>query len=280
MVSSKKWENGKMKIHNSSARPYRTPEMLAEIERKELGIVSHLLDGVWDEAPKTAVIAIGIAATWSHLAGGFAAYMVPTAAILAQAKAGLRGLVSWLDAKDNARVYDSPAFQAALGDIEAKARGVVASQRGTVWIVSESDIDPPKVMSDREYANFRRSLASEDTQLVEVKIKNTSVQVSRLIRGKLDSGRPDLPAIETYDISSGRRNIAEWFSGGRKSPKPAEPHYPATRILAEGFRDIGRMPPSREEAAPAPAFSPSRFLRGEPRIVQDRDCEVSTALRV
>ncbi len=255
---------------NASKGPY-APATKDEIRRKELGFVSHFLDGVYDNLGKNAVIAVGVAAAAGYLNDGFSPWMVPTAILAGLVPAAVQGLSRLLDAGDSATMHDNPAVQRFIRKVEETARGPVAAQRGSVWIVSEPGVQGVKVMSEREYARFKKDIQVRGGPLDEVLVRAGSVSVNRTVAGRLDPGGRNLPAVEGFDTRTGVPSKAGWYLlGGRAEPAAVaaasalggpRAEYAASRFLAGGTGYQDDVPAVSSVAPPPqPRYSAMRFL--------------------
>ncbi|MFG1478843.1 hypothetical protein V5F53_09260 [Xanthobacter sp. V4C-4] len=150
-----------------------------EIRRKELGPFSHFLDGIWRNVIIVATGTLVISAVWVLVWGEFALYMIPASILLMQVASGIHGLRDWRRAERRKRLYDTPHCQAFLRSVEARARGVIASQRGTVWVVMDPDsldhVSRVRVLSDREYQQYRQQGIASGQPLDEVRIGRRSL---------------------------------------------------------------------------------------------------------
>lgn len=149
--------------------------LMVEIERKELGPLYHFLDGVWRHLPVTAAGAVGAAViAAAAVSGQILLYTMAGSMLTLQVAAGARGLHQWHMAERRKRLYDGRRCQTYLRGLEARACGAVASQRGTVWIVTDyADDDPTyrvRILSEAEYSSFRAQEIASGRSLDEVRV--------------------------------------------------------------------------------------------------------------
>lgn len=248
--------------------PIQDAEVTAEIARKELGFASRFLDGVWSNLGRTGAMAVGIVGSWGFLAGGISPFMIPTALLAGAVPVTAGALAGGFDDAWKKRIHDGPECQALLARVRAQAAGIVASQRGSVWLVFGTGTRKPRVMGDVEYARFRETWFAKGLPLDEVTIERGRVTASRLKAGTLDPAGRNLPVRECLDTVAGKPLWADWFGtrgAGRRDPEApgrSRPHYRATRYLAGGTGA-----PDAEGSVPSgPAmgvrYKASRFLSG------------------
>lgn len=210
--------------------------LMDEIRRKELGPFSHFLDGIWRNVTMVAGGAMAITTVCVAFWGELALYIVPAGILAMQVAGGVHGLRDWRRAERRKQVYDSPHCQAYLRAIEARARGVIASQRGTVWVVMDPDsldhVSRVRVLSDREYKRYREQGIASGQQLDEVRIGRRSLGhtvvrdgrehfprdvdfalIRTPVRGA--SGRIERWARESEDFGRGSRRGASRRAAGR-----------------------------------------------------------------
>lgn len=182
-----------------------------EIRKKELGLFSHFLDGIWRNFSIAAAATLVIAGVWAGLMGQFAVYMLPLSVLTTQLASGVYGLRDWRRSERRKRIYDSARCQDYLRSVESRARGVVASQRGTVWVVMDPDsldkVSQIRIMSDREYQKFRAQGMAAGRPMDEVRIRDGGVAGLTQVR----DGREHYP--RNIDLVTGRPMVVR--SSGR-----------------------------------------------------------------
>lgn len=192
----------------AQALPYA--HLMDEIRKKELGPFSHFLDGIWRNFSFAAAGSLAIAGGWALVQGEFAAYMLPVSVLATQVASGVQGLREWRRAQQQKRVYDSARCQEYLRGVENRAHGVVASQRGTVWIVMDpedtDDVSPVRILSDREYQQFRLQGIAAGRSLDEVRIRRTTLGITQVREGREHAPRD-------VDLTTGR--MASHGASGR-----------------------------------------------------------------
>lgn len=173
-----------------------------DLRRKELGPVGHFLDGIMDHGLVGAVIIIGLTVTWSYFVGDFDWRIIPVALLAAEVATGLKGITDWRQAKHRKAIYDSPRMQAYLRRVENRAKHVVASQRGTAWILMDpANLDPEtarSVLSEKEYRAYRRHRLASGQPMEEVRIGP-----HRIRRISLPAGRQHRAARDTMKSLTG-----------------------------------------------------------------------------
>lgn len=205
----------------SRTRPYA--HLMDEIQKKEASPFHHVLDSVWRYLPFGSVGAASVSIAAIGFYGGVGLYTLPVGMLAAQVAAGAQGLRSWRLAERRKRLYETASCQAYLRDLEAQARGVVASQRGTVWVVTEPRHPEPasrvKILDEREYQRFRTEEIAAGTPLDEVRINSRSVA-----RTVVREGREFVPQeIDFGQIAStapGR--IERWLRNGQPATARSE----------------------------------------------------------
>jgi hypothetical protein len=243
--------------------------MAEQVRVKELGYVSHFLDAVWDNLGRSTVLAVGVAGASGYMAGGFSPQLLPVALLASLLPALAGGVARTIDAAERARIHDTPRVQQFIRDVEAKAEGAVASQRGSVWIVRRPGTPGAYVLNDREYARFRRRVVEEGLALDEVTLRRGEASVARTAGGRLDPAGRDLPAMVSMDAGTGRISWTKWLLKGMPANREevakasTAPAYRASRFLSGGSGHDD-APPRREAPAHVrrPAYSASRFLSG------------------
>ncbi|WP_029006022.1 hypothetical protein [Azorhizobium doebereinerae] len=191
--------------------------LMDKVRGKELGIGAHLLDGVWSEAPRAAVVTIALAAGLMQFEGGFAPYVLVTSLAIGQVVSCARGFSNFLDARNNARTFDAPRVQAYLRRMqETSGDVIIAAQRGTAWIVlrprSEGE-ERLEVMSEQEYERFRAQSVAARAAVNEVRIVRRKLTNTRIRSG--------------YTYAPEERRIADMSAHGNL-------RYSASRFLAVG----------------------------------------------
>ncbi|MGU3494129.1 hypothetical protein ACLBXM_08805 [Xanthobacteraceae bacterium A53D] len=164
----------------------RNRAFAAEVRSKELGFFAHLLDGVWSEAPRAAVVTIALVAGMMQLEGSFNPYMLGVALLIGQIVSGARGFSNFLEAQRNARTFDNPRVQAYLRRMhEASGDVVIAAQRGTAWIVMHpaSEDERIEVMSEVEYEEFLERAKTNRISINEVRVVRKTVSNTRIRSG-------------------------------------------------------------------------------------------------
>lgn len=168
------------------ALPYA--HLMDEIRKKELGPFSHFLDGIWRNFSAAAAGSLLIAGAWVAIQGEFAIYMLPATVLMTQFASGVQGLREWRRTERQKRLYDSPRCQEYLRTLEDRARGVVASQRGSVWVVMDPDsldrVSQVRILSDREYQLFRAQGIAAGRTMDEVRIRNTVLGHTQVHEGR------------------------------------------------------------------------------------------------
>lgn len=189
--------------------------LMDELRAKELGLGAHLLDGVWSEAPRAAVVTAGLGAGLMQFEGGFAPYILFTSLLIGQIVSLAQGFSNYLDARNNARTFDAPRVQAYLSRMNESARDVmIAAQRGTAWIIIDPVAQNLEVMSEMEYQKFRaKTLAS-----------HASVNEIRIVRRKITNTR----------IRNGHQHVPEERRIADVHLTHGTPRYSASRFLAVG----------------------------------------------
>lgn len=217
--------------------------LMDEIQKKELGPFSHFLDGIWRHFSASAASTLAIAGLWALIEGGFAVYMMPVSVLVTQMASGLYGLRAWRDAERRKRIYDSNSCQDYLRALEQRARGVVASQRGSVWIVMDPDsldnVSQIRVMSDREYQLFRAQGIASGRPLDEVRIRQGSLGLTQVRDGREHA--PQEVDILTGRIkmrpSSGR--IERWSKESEEYARGLQRAPQRRAASAEGAKSVG-----------------------------------------
>lgn len=251
-----------------SNRMYRDAEVKAEIKRKELGFVSRFLDAVWANLGNTGAMAVGIAGGWGILEGGVSPFMIPTALLAGVVPTAATALGRGFDDAWKARVHDGPRCQELIAEVRSRAAGIVAAQRGSVWIVFGTGTRKPRVMGDVEYAAFRKGWFARGLALDEVTIERKRITAARYVAGRLDAGGRALPVRETFDTREGRSVWTDWFGDRGRAPKEVEafkrnhPFYRATRYLAGGAGTPDANGPETVAPRMRRHYRASRFLSG------------------
>lgn len=196
--------------------------LLAEIERKEGGPFHHFLDGVWRLLPLTAGCAVGVSLLAALFLGGQLLLSIFTTSMLTlQVAAGARGVQKWRQGERCKRLYDSPRYQEYLRTVEARARGLVASQRGTVWVVADPSqaAGLARVMTDSEYERFKAAEIAAGRSLDEVRVRirrgASTIQHAAAIKGHQ-------VAVREIDMSrsySPNGQIERWLTQAPASSK-------------------------------------------------------------
>jgi len=130
--------------------------------------------------------------------------------------AGALAYKLWLDRDERGRLalMDSPGGRKVTANVlEQVDLGAVGIARGHAWAVFESPGAEPRVMSERAYREFRKTLP----RVVEIDATNGIIGIGRYTDGLLDSVATGLPAIEMYD-PQGRRRQTAWCIDGRDVP--------------------------------------------------------------
>lgn len=248
--------------------PVRDAEVDAEIVRKELGFASRFLDAVWSNLGSAGVLAVGVAAGWSSLAGGISPFMIPTALLAGAVPVAADAVAAGFDDAWKKRIHDGPECQALLARIRSQAAGIVASRRGSVWLVYGGGARKPRVMGDVEYAKFRETWFAKGLPLDEVTIERSRITASRLKAGVPDADGRHLPVREVFDTAAGKLAWVDWFgiSGRRLRDEEAvgrpRPHYRATRYLAGGSGAPDEIGAETARAGRRAHYRASRFLSG------------------
>ncbi|MFG1477550.1 hypothetical protein V5F53_02665 [Xanthobacter sp. V4C-4] len=151
------------------------PHLMAEISRKEVGPVHHFLDAVWRYLPASATGAVGVSVVAAVAIQGQAMlYALAGSLLVSQATTGALGLKRWRTGERHKRIYDSPRCQAYLRRLEARTQGVVASQRGTVWVVTDPGrtdaASRVQIMGQREYDRYRAQELAAGRPIDEVRV--------------------------------------------------------------------------------------------------------------
>jgi len=124
-------------------------------------------------------------------------------------------------------VFDAPETKRIRDELEARAEGLFAAQRGTVWFVIGPGDAEPMVFDEDGYKKFKKTLA-EGSHLDEFRIDGEKIQVMRYVGGKLDAGDRDVPAAvefkllhsEEIDLPAAALAAAPkvgWFSEGKRT---------------------------------------------------------------
>ncbi|WP_454916108.1 hypothetical protein [Xanthobacter sediminis] len=193
-----------------------------EIHKKELGPFSHFLDGIWRNFSVAAAGTLVIAGAWAAVMGEFAVYMLPISILVTQLASGAYGLREWRRAERWKRIYDTPRCQDYLRSVEDRARGVVASQRGTVWVVMDPDsldkVSQVRILSDREYQRFRAQGMASGRPMDEVRIREGGVVGLTQVR----EGREHFP--RSVDLVTGRTMVMRPSGRIERWTKEGEEH--------------------------------------------------------
>ncbi len=230
------------------------------LDGKGAAFAAHVIEGLCDAAPKVGGLAVGMAATLFATGGDKAALTVAGFA-LAQAAAAVVAVHVRMRSEALAEeVFDMRGVHQTVLNLEARAKDLFATRRGTAWLVTSPDSDAPTVMDDRGYQELKRSVAERGGALDEVVVTHRAIDVRRYVGDKLDAGDRPMPAIERYDIALERRSLLGWFQGGRKVEAEAvvrrseargwtRGDYSPTQFLRRG---VGRVEPDE----PLASFSP------------------------
>jgi len=214
-----------------------------EIRKKELGPFSHFLDGIWRNFSAAAAGTLAIAGVWALAMGEFAVYMLPVSVLVTQLASGIHGLRDWRRAERRKRVYDSQTCQTYLRSVEERARGVVASQRGTVWVVMDPDsldkVSQVRILSDREYQRFRAQVLTSGRTMDEVRIREAGVVGVTQVH----EGREHFP--RSVDLATGRATvrmpsgrIERWTKEGEEYARGLQRSTPR-RVSADAPTSVG-----------------------------------------
>lgn len=253
---------------SARSRLIHDAEVKAEIERKELGFVSRFLDAVWANLGNTGAMAVGIAGGWGLLEGGLSPFMIPTAFLAGVVPTAATAIGRGFDDAWKARVHDGPRCQELIAEVRSRAAGIVAAQRGSVWIVFGTGTRKPRVMGDVEYAAFRKGWFARGLALDEVTIERKRIMAARYVAGRLDAGGRPLPVRETLDTRAGRSIWTDWLGDRGSVPKELEapdrnrPYFRATRYLAGGAGALDATKPEVVAPSPKRHYRASRFLSG------------------
>ncbi len=149
--------------------------LMAEISRKESGPLHHFLDAVWRLLPATAAGAVGVSVLVAVVLNGqLLLYALTSGLLTMQVASGAYGLHQWRMSERRKRLYDSARCQTYLRSLEARTRGIVASQRGTVWVVTDLNhheaTSRVRVMADPEYGRFRAQEIAAGRPIDEVRV--------------------------------------------------------------------------------------------------------------
>lgn len=206
--------------------PHRTQplaHLMDDIQKKETGPLHHVLDSVWQCLPLGTAGAAGVSAALIGVLGGVGLYTLPVSMLAVQVAAGAHGLRNWRMAERRKRLYDTPPCQAYLRNLEAQARGIVASQRGTVWVVTEPHNPEPaartRILDEREYQRYRTEEIAAGRPLDEVRIRSRSVA-----RTVVREGREFVPqevALDGISLSAKGR-IDRWLTNGHMASATGE----------------------------------------------------------
>ncbi len=189
--------------------------LMDELNSKELGLGAHLLDGVWSEAPRAAVVTVGLGAGLMQFEGGFAPYILFTSLLVGQVVSLAQGFSNYLDARSNARTFDAPRVQAYLRRMNENGTDfLIAAQRGTAWIVMDPAEKSLEVMSEAEYRKFRSKTLAAHAAVNEVRIVRRKITNTRIRNGH--EHVPDERRIADIHLTHGN------------------PRYSASRFLAMG----------------------------------------------
>lgn len=189
--------------------------LMDELHAKELGLGAHLLDGVWSEAPRAAVVTAALAAGLMQFEGGFAPYILFTSLLIGQVVSLAQGLSNYLEARHNTRIFDAPRVQAYLSRMNDSTRDVmIAAQRGTAWIVINPTDESLEVMSELEYQKFRAKTLASHAAVNEIRIVRRKISNTRIRNGH--EQEPEERRIADVSLAHGI------------------PRYSASRFLAVG----------------------------------------------
>ncbi len=118
----------------------------------------------------------------------------------------------------NAEGFDGPACQALLRMVRDRLDvGVTATRRASAWVVFDTPVSEPRVLGEREYERFRRTVP----MLNEVAVDGPHLVVNRLRHGRLDGSHTAAPAIVEYEIGTGRVVGEAWYVDGRPATREA-----------------------------------------------------------
>ncbi len=194
--------------------------LMDEIHQKELGPFSHFLDGIWRHFSAAAAGSLAIAGAWVVVQGEFAIYMLPASVLVTQFASGVYGLREWRRTERLKRLYDSPRCQDYLRSMEQRARGVVASQRGTVWVVMDPDsldnVSQVRILSDREYQLFRAQGIAAGRSMDEVRIRNGSLGLTQVREGREHYPRSVDIDLERAPVRGPTGRIERWTKEGEE----------------------------------------------------------------
>lgn len=119
--------------------------------------------------------------------------------------------------------------------------GPLSQKDGRFWFVYETPDAYPKVMSEKEYEEYR----DDAPDLTQVDIAGGRMTVSRLSYGAVDSLRSGKPSVETRDLD-GTLVSVEWHLYGKRAE-------PARVMAAMAQRDL-EAASAPDTAHPAPGL--------------------------
>lgn len=210
-----------------------------ELREKEIGVVGHFLDGFISEAPRSAVVTVGLGAALVHFQGVFSPMILAASLAVGQIVSAARGMSNFLEARANARSFDQPRVQAYLRRMQEHSRDVtVAAKRGTAWIVMYPGSQHVEAMSEVEYARFKSQCIAARASINEVRVVRRKVSNTRIRSG--------------FTFAPEERRIAD-------ITPPSNLRYSASRFLAVGS-GITEEPALGSAAAPVTA-SPEAAAR-------------------
>jgi hypothetical protein len=199
--------------------------LMAEIGLKEVGPLHHFLDEVWRHLPFTAAGAVSVSVLVAvALNGQLLLYTLMSSMLTMQVLAGTYGLHLWRMAERRKRLYDSVRCQNYLRNLEARAQGVVASERGTVWVITDpAQHDPAsrvRIMAAPEYKQFKADEITAGRSLDEVRVhakhKTPKIQL-RMARNGQELASEEVD-IDKVTEASGR--IDRWLHRAAPSKAP------------------------------------------------------------
>jgi hypothetical protein len=186
--------------------------------------MASIIRGISENLPATGVLAVGLSQGWNLAVSGNS--LMFTAGVLVGCLFGAKsGVEDWDLGIKSSKLFDAPETRDVIAKLAALASDVSSVSKGTIWLVKPSADADPTIMSQTEYAKFKKKLAADGRHLDEIKIDGKGLTVRRFIGPGLDSGERALPALERIELSKGTVERAQtaWFARGKKvSPEQAE----------------------------------------------------------
>jgi hypothetical protein len=215
----------KMTDPAQTTSPFHAAAETAETDASwRVGVMASIVRGISENLPATGVLAVGLSQGWKLAMSGNS--LMFTAGVLVGCLFGAKsGVEQWELGVKSSKLFNAPETQDVIAKLAAMANDVSSVQKGTIWLVKQSDDAAPSIMTQSEYTKFRNRISAEGRQLDEIKIDGKGLTVRRFIGPGLDSGERGVPAFERIELSEStvERTATSWFSKGRKvTPEYAE----------------------------------------------------------